>query len=436
MTSSDATLVGSRTLPRVRAGGVLARLAAVLTLIADLVRLRVGAAVGVITPAGLITLLLGATMTALGIAAGWVEFMVLGAVFLATLGGCALFLLGRTTYEIRLDLDPPRIAVGDTDPARVTVRVGNHGRRALLPARLEVVHGASGRETFTLPRLRPREAHAPFEFPIFAERRGVVPVGPVLSVRGDPLGLLRRTLRWPESRELFIHPAIRRVSPTIIGRAHDLEGRESAVVTADDLTFHALRDYVPGDDQRHIHWRSSARHLATGRDAYQVRQFQETRRSQVTLLLPEDGAGFASEEEFELAVSVFASVGVQAIASGAAAAPLTDTRVLRDSSVTAFLDDTSRLTRDPRSSVPFRALVRRALRRAPVPDVLVLVVGSRVADGSLREAVAVAREASAVVVMRARLGAAAEVSRVGDLLSLSVGDLDDLPRALRMAGLA
>ena len=39
----------------------------------------------------------------------------------------------------------------------------------------------------------------------------------------------------------------------------DLEGVPSDQLSMSDLAFHALREYVPGDDLRHVHWRSSAK---------------------------------------------------------------------------------------------------------------------------------------------------------------------------------
>ena len=70
-----------------------------------------------------------------------------------------------------------------------------------------------------------------------------------------------------------------------------------------DLAFHALREYQPGDDRRYIHWRSAK----AGR--LLVRQFLDTRRSHVTVLIDTDPEQYRSgETDVETAISVGSSI--------------------------------------------------------------------------------------------------------------------------------
>src|SRR5690606_28859633 len=82
-------------------------------------------------------------------------------------------------------------------------------------------------------------------------------------------------------------------------------------LTSSDVAFHALREYQPGDERRYIHWKSTAK---TGR--FMVREFEQTRRSHLVVALSLATGDYASEEEFELAVSVAGSLGVRAIRAG------------------------------------------------------------------------------------------------------------------------
>ena len=75
-----------------------------------------------------------------------------------------------------------------------------------------------------------------------------------------------------------------------------------------DLAFHALREYVPGDDLRHVHWRSSAK-----AGELLVRQYHETRRGHVTVLVDARPASYPRPRDFELAVSVAASIALRAV---------------------------------------------------------------------------------------------------------------------------
>ena len=78
-----------------------------------------------------------------------------------------------------------------------------------------------------------------------------------------------------------------------------------------DLAFHALREYVPGDDLRHVHWRSSAR-----AGQLLVRQYHDTRRTHATLLVDCCRDAYTERPDFELALSVAASLILRAARDG------------------------------------------------------------------------------------------------------------------------
>ncbi|MFT2691178.1 DUF58 domain-containing protein [Clavibacter zhangzhiyongii] len=172
---------------------------------------------------------------------------------------------------------------------------------------------------------------------------------------------MRRESAEAAATRLLVHPRTLAMPSTSTGFVRDLEGRATRDLTDSDVSFQSLREYVPGDAVRHIHWRSTAK---TG--VHMVRRFEETRRSHMMVALslhagdygaPEaeaeagaaaaDGAraasassapggvagsavpaggttvaagrsegglaGSAADAEFELAVSVVGSLGARAI---------------------------------------------------------------------------------------------------------------------------
>ena len=119
---------------------------------------------------------------------------------------------------------------------------------------------------------------------------------------------MRREIVWSETAELRVHPRTVSISALSTGFIRDLEGFPTRDLTSSDIAFHALREYVPGDDRRYIHWRSSAK---TG--TFMVRQFEESRRSRLMILLDLEPGAYTDDAEFELAVGAAASVGARAI---------------------------------------------------------------------------------------------------------------------------
>lgn len=271
----------------------------------------VGAVLDVISPLGWTALGFGVVGLAAGWVLGWQEFRILGATLLLLVALATIFLIGRTLLEVEFELEPARIVAGESSAGRIGVT--NVALAPLLPLAVEVpVSDAAAR--FTLPLLAPQGTFEDL-LVIPTRARGVIDVGPVRTQRGDPLGLLRRELEWTERRELFVHPRTVALESLGTGLLRDLEGQTSNDVSMSDLAFHALREYVPGDDRRYIHWRSSAKASgASGQGTFLVRQFLDTRRSHVAVVVDVDEAAYDEPDEFELALSCGASVTLRALA--------------------------------------------------------------------------------------------------------------------------
>lgn len=259
---------------------------------------------GVVTSLGWAVIAGAIVALAVGYTWGWIEFIAIGWGLALLVAAASIWLIGRGASTIELVLPTPRVVVGERAEARLIA--ANPGRRRLGGVQLEVPVGSRVIER-VLPGL-PRGGAFDEQFRIPTERRGVVTVGPARTVRADPIGLMRREIVWSQTVELHVHPRTVSIAALSTGFIRDLEGSPTRDLTASDIAFHALREYVPGDDRRFIHWKSSAK---TG--TFMVRQFEETRRSRLMVLLDLEPGAYADEAEFELAVSAAASVGARAI---------------------------------------------------------------------------------------------------------------------------
>lgn len=236
-----------------------------------------------VSPLGWGVLAAGLGAWAVGARWGWTELLMIGAAALVLVVACAALAIGKARVVVAADVHPTRVTVGD--PATGRIAVTNTGTTPLLPLLVELPVGVNT-AGFVLPPLVTGRTHEDV-FIVPTHRRGVIPIGPARTVQGDPLGLVRRTVEWTEVTELYVHPRTVALESLGAGLLRDLEGSVTEDQSMSDLAFHALRDYQPGDDRRFIHWRSSAK---AGR--LLVRQFLDTRRSHVTILLDPDEAAY------------------------------------------------------------------------------------------------------------------------------------------------
>ena len=356
-----------------------------------------------------------------GLVFSWVELLAVAIVATVAMLAAIAFVRGTFRYTVNLDLGQRRVTVGDR--AVGTLEVSNQSQRPLLPAVMELPVGA-GVASFPVPRLRTGASHEEI-FTIPTHRRSVIPVGPVRSVRADPLGLLRREVVWTHPEELFVHPRTKNLSGSSTGFLRDLEGRVTQDISNSDVSFHALRDYVPGDDRRHIHWKTTAR---TGQ--LMVRQFEETRRSHLAVVLSTRAEDYAHPDEFELAVSSCGSLGLQAIKEDLGLTVLVNDGSLRGDNRVRLLDDLARVeTRSLRTSLV--DLARVAGTSVTDASVVALVVGSAVSPTELRAASARLPQDVRVMAIQCVPGSKVSRHRIAELVVLTIGELGDLPLALR-----
>jgi uncharacterized protein (DUF58 family) len=321
---------------------------------------------------------------------GYVEPVVLATGGLVAVLTAVLWTLPRPRLDVRREIMPDRVARGEA--AGGVLHVTNTGRLRRAGMR---AHDACGADAIDvdLPGLRPdRPETVTYALP--TDRRGEIPVGPLRLVRADPFGLARRVREYGDVQKLLVRPRTVGLPLMPSGRNHHLEGPTTDTAPAGTVTFHALREYVVGDDLRYIHWRSSAR---TG--TLMVRQLVDASLPQTTIVIDTNENSYLDPDDFELAVDAAASV-----AAGASAAsfpvrvltgdgPLVETRG-GPHDIELILD---RLAVLQAHDVPHEAL--DVARRVRAGGSLVVLTGSR---GDISRAGTLRRRFDRVVCVRIR----------------------------------
>jgi hypothetical protein len=413
-----------RELMRALASGFLRLWRAVLRVLETPLSMLAGAA-KTVTPLGWIVSCAAVVSLLLAFLLGWAEFAFIGFALAGGMLAACAYLFGRATYRVDIELNPRRVTAGDRAMGRM--QVVNTGTRSVLPTRMELPVG-EGLAEFVVPRLTPG-ADDESLFAIPTERRALIVAGPAISVRGDQLGLLRRTTRWTDQVELFVHPKVTRIAATARGLVKDLEGQTTKAITDSDLAFHALRSYEPGDDIRNVHWRSSAR---TGQ--LMVRQYQETRRSQLLLLMSADSRFYASDDEFELAVSALASVAVEVISEESEVDVLWENARLRERTPMTLLDDTCRIQQVDSRYASLREFARTVGARLAEPSLVIAVVGSDVTHKELHGLSTLYPSDTPVIIVRAAVNGDAGLRKVGNAMVATITRLPELAGLLQRAG--
>ena len=390
----------------------------------------------VVTPLGWSMLAIVPLTLLFGYLFGWVELVVIGFAGVALAVIAVIYLVGRSSIQIELVLPYRRVVAGERAAGEVVI--SNTGRRRTLGVTIEIPVGA-GLAEVALPSLR-RGRTFTHTFTIPTARRGVLSVGPVRTVRADPIGLVRRELVWTDVRELFVHPRTVGIPSMSTGFIRDLEGNPTRDLSNNDVSFHALREYMPGDERRNIHWKSTAR---TG--TYMVRQFEETRRSHLMIALSLASGDYATDEEFELAVSVTGSLGIRAIRDTRTVTVVAseDTpefakrkvfavRLLSTLTQTRLLDDLA-VVEHTESALAIIDVARVAGEQASGVSVAFLVCGSSVTRQQLRAASTKFPLGVEVVAVVCDPESRPGLRRIAGLSVLTIGYLDDLKQSLARA---
>jgi hypothetical protein len=382
-----------------------------------------------VRPAGVLVVLAASVGLVLGIAFGWVEWMVGGSIAALLIVMAVPFLFGARSYDVDLTLAHERVVAGDGVSGEIVVR--NNGRRTALPGRIDIPVG-EGLVEFGVPLLRRGHTVAqPVDIPNLP--RGIITVGPATTVRSDPIGLLRREHAFHDVHEVYVHPRTIAVPSTSAGLIRDLEGNPTRRLVDADMSFHAIREYAPGDSQRQIHWKSTAK---TGQ--LMVRQYEESRRSRMAVVLAIAQQEYADADEFELAVSCAASVAVRAVRDAR------DLDIVVGSEVPRVVRGRLRAVQhlpavSPRvlldgfsgidlfeNTMPVQDVCRLAAEANDRLSIAVIVTGSRVSLTRLRQAALGFPVDTSVLAVICDERAHPRMQPLAGLTVMTVGTLDDL----------
>ncbi|GLZ40598.1 DUF58 domain-containing protein [Actinokineospora sp. NBRC 105648] len=258
-----------------------------------------------LTPRGIGLLAASAVCFAAGEALGHEVPRILAGAALAAVVAGVLLCVRPLSVDVERTVWPDRVERGK--PAVATLVATNPtGRATAAFSALD----PPAQHPVGIDRLRPQaRGNATYALP--SERRGRIAVGPLTLHRRDLLGLVTGRVTTGSVSTLWVYPRTHDV--LVVAGAHlrhHHDGVYGDPPVRGSIDLRAVREYMPGDEPRHIHWWATAR---TG--TVMVRDYVDPARPRFTVLLDTRDATLRPAE-FENAVEIAASLVKAACAQG------------------------------------------------------------------------------------------------------------------------
>jgi uncharacterized protein (DUF58 family) len=151
----------------------------------------------------------------------------------------------------------------------------------------------------------PKKARAQQSVPITFARRGAYRQDVFRIVTRFPFGFLQKARRVELPTEALVYPT---VEPTqeLFDVMGGLQGALESMSKGRGQDLYALRDYLPTDSARHVHWKASAR-----LGSLMVREFTREDDCRVLLVLDPHMDPHSAADRFERAVTLCAGIAWQ-----------------------------------------------------------------------------------------------------------------------------
>lgn len=261
---------------------------------------------------------------------------------------------------------PPRINEGETFPVSVSVTHNGGLARSMVEVWGEFA-AAPEDERQHMSFLPLVKKHSQTALRFTADYRGVHQVGPFTLKSAFPLGVHTVQRLLPDSvSEILVLPQTFPVGffPYTSGDNTPMLGNNTVSIAGGNDVFFGVRDYRRGDNPRHIHWASTARH-----NSLIVKEFQTLTATELTVVLDlhrQANYGEGKHSTLEYAIKIAASVAKHALAQGhhvrimGFGAEVIDVPVHNsEQQFKALLDTLARVKAD--GSVPYEQAIQRTM---------------------------------------------------------------------------
>jgi uncharacterized protein (DUF58 family) len=237
-------------------------------------------------------------------------FLILACLIASILMSGILSSITLAGVEMHLEL-PERIFAGQSVRANLELK----NEKLTLPSfslRVEAVKskGATSSALLETPvyfPYLPRQQSVTQSVPLLFENRGIYRQETFRIVTRFPFGFLQKARRLDLAAEALVYPSVE-AGPEFLEILPGIQGAMASLAKGHGDDLYALRDYMPNDSARHVHWKASARS-----GSLMVREFSRDDDCRVLLVLDAcNPAAFKSSakdrEIFERAVSLCAAI--------------------------------------------------------------------------------------------------------------------------------